>query len=149
MKKILIIILVAGALVYGLSMLNDESDKSVIKIGVVATLDGPGAIFGKSAVKAIQMAQNEMGDIDKKYSLIIEDDNGNAAKSASAAQKLINIDKVDAIISISSLAGNAVKPIAESSSVPHVCNCSDLSISDTKTGFILLSAGTGIMRVVY
>lgn len=136
MKKILVTILVVGALIYGFSMLNDESDKSVIKIGVVATLDGPGAIFGKSAVKAIQMAQNEMDDTDKKYSLIIEDDNGNAAKSASAAQKLINIDKVDAIISISSLAGNAVKPIAESAGVPHVCNCSDLSISDTKTGFI-------------
>jgi ABC-type branched-subunit amino acid transport system substrate-binding protein len=138
MKKtfitILILIVVAIA---GFYVISNKPSEKIIKIGIVATLEGPGALFGKSAVKSIELAQKELGSTKNKYQIIVEDDGGNAGKSASAAQKLINIDKVDAIISVSSLAGNAVKPIAEEAGIPHISNSSDLSIADTKTGFVL------------
>jgi ABC-type branched-subunit amino acid transport system substrate-binding protein len=137
MKKIIILATVTIILISGLYFSINKTNSETVKIGVVASLTGPGAAFGQSAVKGIELAQRDLGKTDKEYKLIIEDDGGNPAKSASAAQKLINIDKVDAIISVSSGAGNAVKPIAEEAGVPHISNSSDLSIADTKTGFLL------------
>jgi len=137
MKKTFFIVVILIFLVLGVYTISNKPNEKEIKIGVVATLEGPGSIFGKSAVKSIELAQKELGSTKNTYRIIVEDDTGNAAKSASAAQKLINIDKVDAIISVSSLAGNAVKPIAEEAGIPHISNSSDLSIAKTKTGFVL------------
>lgn len=137
MKKIIILVLVVSTLILGLYLSNNKTDAETIKIGVVASLTGPGAAFGQSAVKGIELARQDLGKTNKQYQLIVEDDGSNPAKSASAAQKLINVDKVDAIISVSSTAGNAVKPIAEEAGVPHISNSSDLSIADTKTGFLV------------
>jgi ABC-type branched-subunit amino acid transport system substrate-binding protein len=138
MKKTFITILVLIiVIIVGSYLTSNKSSEKTIKIGIVATLEGPGALFGQSAVKAIELAQADLGSVKYQYEVIVEDDNGNAGKSASAAQKLINIDKVDAIISVSSLAGNAVKPIAEEAGVPHISNSSDLGIANTKTGFVL------------
>lgn len=138
MKKTLIISSILLILILiSLFFINTKENKDVIKIGVVASLTGPGAAFGQSAVKSIELAQKDLQDTKHTYEILVEDDEGNPTKSASAAQKLINIDKVDAIISVSSGAGNAVKPIAEQAGIPHISNASDLSIADTKTGFII------------
>lgn len=137
MKKIIGIATVTILLILGIYFSINKTDKETIKIGVVASLTGPGAAFGQSAVKGIELARQDLEKTNKEYQLIIEDDGGNPTKSASAAQKLINIDKVDAIISVSSTAGNAVKPIAEEAGVPHISNSSDLSIAETKTGFLV------------
>jgi len=137
MKKIVILVILALVLIGGVYFADSTKGKETIKIGVVASLTGPGAAFGQSAVKGIELAQQDLGRTSKEYEIIVEDDGGNPAKAASAAQKLINVDKVDAIVSVSSTAGNAVKPIAEEAGVPHISNSSDLSIASTKTGFVL------------
>jgi len=109
----------------------DAAQGEPIKIGIIAPLTGPGAIFGNSLVKAIEMAQEDLGKTKNKYEVIIEDDGTNPGQSASAAKKLIEIDKVKAIISATSGTGNAIKPLAAAGKVIQICiGCADLSIGD-------------------
>jgi len=105
---------------------QDKQKGERIKIGVVAPLQGGATVYGENLVKGMELA---IKDLDKNIELIVEDDSGNPAKSASAAQKLINIDKVDAIVTITSGTGNAVAPVAEQAGIVHVCDCVDTSIA--------------------
>jgi len=73
-----------------------------IKIGVVATLSGGGADYGVSIKQGLETAQdkiNAAGGINgRKISLIIEDSHGDKDEAIKAVQKLINEDRVLAII---------------------------------------------------
>ncbi len=105
------------------------------KIGLVAPLTGGGAAFGNSFVNGVKMAAADLGTTKNTYEFIVDDDGTNPAQSASAAQKLINVDKVDAIISMTSGTGNAIKPIATAAKIPHVCICSDLTVANADYNF--------------
>jgi ABC-type branched-subunit amino acid transport system substrate-binding protein len=106
-----------------------------IKIGLVAPLTGGGAVFGNSFVNAIKLAEQDVKDTKNTYQILIEDDGTNPAQSASAAQKLINVDKVDALISMTSGTGNAVKPIAAAAKIPNICICSDITVGNADYNF--------------
>ena len=73
-----------------------------IKIGVVATLGGNGADYGVSIKQGLETARdriNGAGGINgRKISLIIEDSRGDKDQAVKAVQKLINEDRVLAII---------------------------------------------------
>lgn len=126
-------ILVGAAIVIAVCAMAFISGRSssdeVIKIGVIAPLTGPGAAFGNSLVKAIELAQKDLGGTKYRYEVVIEDDATNPASSASAAQKMIQIDGVRAIISATSGSGNAIAPIVEAAQVPFICvACADKRI---------------------
>lgn len=115
---------------------NQQSTVPVIKIGVVAPLTGPGAAFGTSLVKAIELAQKDLGGTKYRYEVVIEDDATNPASSASAAQKVIQIDGIKAIISATSGSGNAIAPIAEAAKIPLICvACADKKIGTGKYSY--------------
>ncbi len=138
-KKILwislvIIVIVAG--VYGISAKKQGPEgKEIVKIGVVAPLKAGATLYGENLVKGIELALADLGEGKGSYQLIVEDDEGNSAKAASAAQKLINIDGVKAIITVTSGTGNTVQKIASQYGIAHICDCVDTSIA-TSTGFI-------------
>lgn len=112
------------------------SDKKVIKIGVVAPLTGPGSTFGNSFVNAIKLAEEDTASTTKyKYEVIVEDDGTNPAQAASAAQKLVAVDKVQVLFSMTSGTGNAVKTIATANKIPHICGCSDITVANTEYNF--------------
>lgn len=126
-KKIIWIVGLVVLLILLTTYWNQDKQKGErIKIGVVAPLQGGATVYGENLVKGMELA---IKDLDKNIELIVEDDSGNPAKSASAAQKLINIDKVDAIVTITSGTGNAVAPVAEQAGVVHMCDCVDTSIA--------------------
>jgi branched-chain amino acid transport system substrate-binding protein len=83
-----------------------KTDPDIIKIGVIAELTGDIPAVGASCKNSAEMAAQEINDAggiqfgDRKYKveLIIEDNAGKADQSASAAQKLITLQKVTAII---------------------------------------------------
>ncbi|HEY0908399.1 MAG TPA: ABC transporter substrate-binding protein [Candidatus Paceibacterota bacterium] len=136
MKNKLIFLGVAIAIVCVGVFVNRDSSHEVIKIGVVAPLTGPGSAFGNSLVKAIELAQRDLGGTKYRYEVVIEDDATNPATSASAAQKMIQIDGVKAIISATSGSGNAIAPIAEASKVPLICiACADKRIGTGKYSY--------------
>ncbi|WP_320045991.1 ABC transporter substrate-binding protein [uncultured Ilyobacter sp.] len=102
-----------------------EEEASVIKIGSILPLTGDIATFGESSKNGLLILQdevNEAGGINgKKIEFLFEDDENKPASSASVAQKLINNDKVVAIIgSISSKCSIAVGPIATQSKIPMI-----------------------------
>ncbi len=110
-------------------------EKQTIKIGIVAPLTGGATVYGVNLVKGAQLALKDLSDSKYTYELVIEDDGTNPAHSASAAQKLINVDKVQAILSVTSGTGNAVKPMAAAAGIPQVCLCSDTRVADGKLNF--------------
>jgi ABC-type branched-subunit amino acid transport system substrate-binding protein len=123
------------AIVYAIYNNQNTSKEKTFKIGVVAPLTAGATVYGENLVKGIELAKADLGIKGNDYQIIVEDDGGNTAKSASAAQKLINIDGVKAIITVTSGTGNAVQKIASQYGIAHICDCVDTSIA-TSTGFI-------------
>jgi branched-chain amino acid transport system substrate-binding protein len=104
-------------------------DADVLKIGVSAPLTGDIAALGESTKNAALMAEEEInaaggitiGDKAMKVKFIIEDDENKPESTATVFQKLINQDKVLAIIgSQSSKCSNAGAPIAENAKIPQI-----------------------------
>ncbi len=119
---------------------DKNGEVNVIKIGVVAPITGGASGYGETLVKGIELAKQDLGNTKNKYEVIYEDDGTTPARAASAAQKLINVDKVSAIITTTSGTGNAVKLVAISAGIPHICICVDTNITkDSKTNFIYLA----------
>jgi branched-chain amino acid transport system substrate-binding protein len=112
-------------IISGIAGCNDNE----LKIGVSAPLSGDIAALGQSTRNAIQLAEEEInakggvkiGATRKKVKFIIEDDENKPESTATVFQKLINQDKVVAIIgSQSSKCSNAGAPIAESAGIPQI-----------------------------
>lgn len=138
-KKIIYVLIAVVIIILGVYSLRDDNSgkKEVIKIGVVAPVSGSFAAYGSTLAKGVEMAAKDMSEKNTKYTyeVIVEDDESTPAKSASAASKLINIDKVKAIITTTSGSGNAVKNQAEKAGVIHICDCSDATIGNAAYNF--------------
>jgi branched-chain amino acid transport system substrate-binding protein len=91
---------------------------SPIRIGVVLPLTGDAAVYGKAIQNGIELAKEEVGAEKMKIELIYEDDQGQPAKAVSATRKVLDIDKVPAIIggAMSSTA-EAMIPVTEAAKV--------------------------------
>ncbi len=72
------------------------------KIGVILPLTGDAAAYGEPARNVMTMAVDEInssgGPNGKKLELVFEDGKCNGKDATSAAQKLVNVDKVQAIV---------------------------------------------------
>jgi branched-chain amino acid transport system substrate-binding protein len=91
-----------------------------IILGAVFPMTGPIATYGQESVNGMKMALKTIGEIKgRKIRLIVEDNKGEPVESANAVRKLINIDKVHAIIgSVASSNTLAGAPIAQQAQVP-------------------------------
>jgi branched-chain amino acid transport system substrate-binding protein len=102
---------------------GSASGSSEIVIGHFASMTGDTATFGVSADEGIRLAVNEIngagGVLGKKVRLITEDDRSLPDEAKTAVQKLINRDKVVALLGeIASSRSIAGAPIAQDSQVP-------------------------------
>src|SRR5215212_6890376 len=104
---------------------TNAPDQSIIRIGFFGDLSGPTFNFGQSARNGIIMAADEInqnGGINgRRIDVVIEDDNGSPEHAAMLAGKLIEEDKVVAIIA-GGTSGNsrAAAPKAQTSHVPLI-----------------------------
>ncbi|HTG86979.1 MAG TPA: ABC transporter substrate-binding protein [Pyrinomonadaceae bacterium] len=104
---------------------TNQPDRSRIKIGYFGDLSGPTFNFGQSAINGMLMAAdqlNQAGGInDRQIDVVIEDDKGSPEEAARLAAKLIDHDKVVAIVA-GGTSGNslAAAPKAQSSHVPLI-----------------------------
>ncbi|MBP2645449.1 MAG: ethanolamine utilization protein EutJ [Firmicutes bacterium] len=126
MRKLGFLLLALVLLTFAVSGCGSSNE---LKIGVSAPLTGDISALGQSTKNAALLAQEEInaaGGIkigDKSYPVkfIIEDDENKPESTATVFQKLINQDKVLAIIgSQSSKCSNAGAPIAESAKIPQI-----------------------------
>lgn len=132
-----IVVIAVMAIVMGTKS-PDTSEKKTIKIGYIGPLTGNVAFIGQGVKNAAELA---LGDLQAKstkykYELIFEDDGFDPKRSASAASKLINIDKVDALVSVASGAGSVVSPIAEAAHVVHIGIAGDPNVAKGDYNFI-------------
>jgi branched-chain amino acid transport system substrate-binding protein len=124
MKKVwigLVILAIALLLiVFAVSQKQREPEK--IRIGIIAPLSGDSAKYGADIKRGYDLAVKEInqdgGIKGRKIELIYEDDEGKPEKAVAAAQKLIQHDKVIAILGpLWSSPTLAVAPIAEKNKV--------------------------------
>ncbi len=142
MKKIIIgaiiVILIILAVMAGRTTSEYKASllaPQTIKIGVIGPMTGGAAVYGTNLAKGAQLALDLIGKTRNTYQLVFEDDGTNPAQAASAAQKLVNVEKVQAILTVTSGTGNAVKPIAANAKIPQICLCSDARVADATYNF--------------
>ena len=100
-----------------------ESD--TIKIGVFGDLTGQTASFGQSTKNGVQLALEEInaagGVNGKKIEAIYEDDQGRPEQAKTTASKLVNQDKVHALIGEATSSNSlAAAPVAQDAHIPMV-----------------------------
>jgi len=143
---VLPIVIVALALAFSCSRPSEDSttNHSTIKIGYFGDLTGPTFNFGQSAINGVLMAASEInqagGISGRKIDVVIEDDKGSPEEAARLTTKLIDQDKVLAIIA-GGTSGNsrAAAPKAQSSHIPMI-SPSSTDPAVTKTGNYIFRA---------
>ncbi len=119
-----------GAYVYSDQDRWTAPSNGVVKIGVIVPTEGPYALLGTSFVKAVQMARDDLKDTRYRYELVIRDSGPDPAAAKAVIQKVIQDDKVDAIVGGVSLIGQVTQPLATEARIPHTCVCTVTSIGD-------------------
>lgn len=109
--------------------------KPVVKIGVIDALSGKYAENGQNVRQVIEFAKQNYTSSNIDFEFIFEDYGYDSMHAATAANKLINADKIDALISWSSMAGNVVSPLAEQHKIVHFSICNDAEVAKGKYNF--------------
>jgi branched-chain amino acid transport system substrate-binding protein len=124
----------------------EQPDRSTIEIGYFGDLTGPTYNFGTSAMNGVLMAAaqiNQDGGINgRRIDVVIEDDRGSPEEAARKTAKLIDQDKVVAIIAGGTSSNSrAAAPRAQSSRIPL--------ISPSSTDPAVTQAGDYIFRTCF
>ncbi len=107
----------AAALAMSSVIAAQANAQETIRIGGLATLDGPFAVLGQEAFRAMELAFEEAGNevAGKKIEWVRESSDGRPDVALTKARKLIEQDKVDILIGpVSGGEGLAVKEYAKS-----------------------------------
>ncbi len=128
----------------GTTTTGDGGD--TIKVGVYGDLTGQTASFGQSTKNGIQLAVDEInsagGVNGKKIVLVVEDDQGQPQQATTVVQKLINQDKVQALLGeVASTNSLAAAPVAQAAKIPM--------ISPSSTNPEVTKKGDYIFRVCF
>lgn len=130
----LLIVLAAATLIEGCTQPSTSSTSSIVlesnstnlpyKFGGIFQLSGPQTPYGTLAKNGMELAIediNNAGGINgRRVTGIYEDSGGDRAKAATAAQKLISIDGIDALFTITPGMAGVVSPIAEENKIPYI-----------------------------
>ncbi|PMQ00913.1 MAG: ethanolamine utilization protein EutJ [Dictyoglomus sp. NZ13-RE01] len=133
------------ALLLSLLMLPIQA-AGTIKVGAIFPITGPIATFGISSANGVKMAFDEVnakgGVLGQKIELILEDDQYKAEEVANAAKKLIERDKVIAIIGeVASSMSLVLAPICQAAKV--------IMITPTSTNPKVTLVGDYIFRACF
>ncbi|HEV7424564.1 MAG TPA: ABC transporter substrate-binding protein, partial [Candidatus Paceibacterota bacterium] len=128
--KLVVWIVVIFLVVWGIVAMSKKKieEPATIKIGFVGPLTGDLANMGANAQAAVGIALDEInnagGVLGKKLEVVYEDDVCTGAGGANAVSKLINTDKVVAVLGgVCSGATLGEAPITEAAKVPQLAFC--------------------------
>jgi branched-chain amino acid transport system substrate-binding protein len=118
-RKILIPLAILVVIIAAIAIYFTQKPKEpeTIKIGAILPLTGELSFIGEHEKKSILLAESTYPS--KYIKIIIEDNASNPKNALSAAQKLIQKDKVNIIITSPSFISEAVKGIVEKENIPH------------------------------
>jgi len=136
MKHIPILAILAMLLLAACSI-GQTTTETQYKFGAVLPLTGTNAFYGEFARAGLELAIediNNAGGINgRPVRMIYEDSGGDRARATTAAQKLVDIDAVDALFTITTPMGGAVAPVAEAAKVPFIYGSATNSFAENKT----------------
>ena len=149
-KKFVWLTAVATLLALALSACNKKGEPAPeadeILIGEYGSMTGGTATFGQSNHKGVEMAVDEAnaagGILGKKVRLLLEDDQGKPEEAMIAVTKLINKDRVVAVIGeVASSNSLAAGPVCQQNRIPMV--------SGSSTNPKVTEVGNYIFRVCF
>lgn len=116
-----VILLALAVLVTGCAQKKQEA----IKIGYLAHITGDAAVWGQAEVNGAKMAVEEInqagGVLGRPLELVVYDGRGNAADSVNAVRRMLDQDKVVAILGSNFSGVNiATAPVVEAAKVPQI-----------------------------
>ena len=115
-----VIVIALIAVGYSIFGTKQPTETGPIKIGVISPLTGGVAYWGESSVLGIELAKKDLQKQGVNVEFVIEDGQLDPKIALSAAQKLVNIDKVDAIYSEFNPAAIAVSSFLKDKNILHV-----------------------------
>jgi len=120
---IIVVVIIIGGIWYFMN--QKPAEEGDINIGISTVLTGEAATWGQSVLAGVTLATKEINDKGgingRKINLVVEDDKAQATDAANAVNKLINIDKVSAILLGSgSGATSSVVPIIKQNGTPSI-----------------------------
>jgi len=123
-----------------------ENTGDTIRVGVYADLTGQTSSFGQSTKNGIELAVEEInnagGVVGKKIQLFVEDDQGRPEQAKTVVSKLINQDKVHAVLGeVASTNSLAAAPVAQEAKIPM--------ITPSSTNIKVTEVGDYISRVCF
>jgi ABC-type branched-subunit amino acid transport system substrate-binding protein len=130
-----ITIAVVAVVMSGCSLHTAVPEPRVIKIGVIGPTTGPAAILGTSFQKTVELAREDLRGTKYTYELVVEDSGETPEQAERAIRKLVEVDKVSAIVGGISKTGEVVQPYATAARIPHICVCSVRTIGDGEYNF--------------
>jgi ABC-type branched-subunit amino acid transport system substrate-binding protein len=107
----------AGALIIECPLVRLATAQDAVKIGTLIPLTGPLAEFGPNFRKAADLAATHLKDAGLTLQLVHADDETSAIPAVAAARKLVDVDKVPAIVGAA--ASGVTIPVAESVTIPN------------------------------
>jgi len=138
--KIVLSLFIAIFFIAGEQVCAESGKKATFIIGMVAPLTGDAGFVGEGVKNAMLLAKEKLGNTKYDYEFIFEDDRLDAKASAGAAQKLINVDKVDAIVTIG-VAPAIVSPLAIKYNIIHFAIDLDPPVAKGDNNFIHFTPG--------
>jgi branched-chain amino acid transport system substrate-binding protein len=118
-----------------------------LKVGFILPLSGEWALLGEGIRDGALLAQEDLKEAGVPVELYFEDNRGDLATSARLGSKLVNTDKVDALVSIISGVGNLLRPIANQAKILHIGICSEPEVADGNFSFVnYLTAEQGVAK---
>ncbi len=106
-----------GALIVESPLVHMATAQDAVKIGTLIPLTGPLAEFGPNFRKAADLAAGHLKEAGLTVQLVHADDETSAIPAVAAARKLVDVDKVPAIVGAA--ASGVTIPVAESVTIPN------------------------------
>ena len=134
----------------GLSIYSPALAQQTVKIGSVLSVTGPASFLGEPEDKTLRMYVDKInaagGVAGKKIELVIYDDGGDANKARTFATRLIEDDKVVAMVGGSTTGTTmAMIPVFEEAQVPFISLAGAIEVVDPVRKFVFKTPHTDKM----
>src|SRR3954452_14575436 len=140
----------AGAALLTLAAAQPAAAQNPLKVGSVLSVTGPAAFLGEPEDKTIKMyvdkVNAEGGVLGNKLELVSYDDGGDASKARTFATRLVEDDKVIAVVG-GSITGVslAVIPVFEEAKIPFISLAGAIEIVEPVRKFVYKTPHTDKM----